>query len=61
MKRMLLVTIFIFSGLYVSAQNAVIEQVAGMVEIKQPQEVLFKRANEPPRGKPRGICKRYLI
>jgi hypothetical protein len=45
MKRVLLTAIFIFSGLYAPAQNAVIEQVAGTVEIKQPQENSFKKAN----------------
>jgi hypothetical protein len=45
MKNLMFVTIFILTGLYVSAQDAVIEQVAGTVEIKQPEETSFKMAN----------------
>jgi hypothetical protein len=45
MKNFLFLSIFILSGLYVSAQNAVFEQVAGTVEIKQPKETIFKAAN----------------
>jgi hypothetical protein len=44
MKNFLFVTIFVLTGLYISAQNAVIEQVAGTVEIKQPRETSFKKA-----------------
>jgi hypothetical protein len=44
MKNLLFVTIFVLSGLYVSAQNSVIEQVVGTVEIKQPGENSFKAA-----------------
>jgi hypothetical protein len=45
MKKILFTAAFIFSGLYVSAQNAVIEQIAGTVEIMQPKESVFKKAN----------------
>jgi len=45
MKQFLFITIFILTGLYISAQNAVIEYVTGTVEIKQPGENSFKRAN----------------
>jgi hypothetical protein len=45
MKRFLFLTIFILTGLYVSAQNAVIEHVTGTVEIKQPGENSYKAAN----------------
>jgi len=44
MKKLLFAAIFILAGLYVSAQDAVIEQVAGTVEIKQPKETSFKKA-----------------
>jgi hypothetical protein len=44
MKKLLFVTVFIATGLYLSAQNAVIEQVSGTVEIKQPGETSFKPA-----------------
>jgi hypothetical protein len=45
MKKLLFTTIFILTGLYVSAQNGVIERVTGTVEIKQPQETSFIKAN----------------
>jgi len=45
MKQMLFLTIFILTCLCVSAQNAVIEHITGMVEIKQPGENTFKNAN----------------
>jgi hypothetical protein len=45
MKKLLLVTIFILTGWYASAQNGVIERVTGTVEIKQPQETSFIKAN----------------
>jgi hypothetical protein len=44
MKNLLFLSIFILTGLYVSAQNAVFEQVVGTVEIKQPKETAFKAA-----------------
>jgi hypothetical protein len=45
MKNFLFLTIFILTGMYASAQNAVFEQVIGTVEIKQPNETSFKAAN----------------
>ncbi|MDR0303132.1 MAG: FecR family protein [Treponema sp.] len=45
MKRALFVTIFVFLGLYVFAQNAVIEEAVGTVEIKNSNENAFKKAN----------------
>jgi len=44
MKKLLLISIFILTGLRVFAQNAVIEHVTGTVEIKQPGENSFKNA-----------------
>jgi hypothetical protein len=44
MKKLLFVTIFILTGLYAFSQNAVIEQLTGTVEIKQPGENSFKAA-----------------
>jgi hypothetical protein len=49
MKKILFMAIFILTGLYVSAQNgvqdAVIEQITGTIEIKQPRETSFKPAS----------------
>jgi hypothetical protein len=45
MKNLLFVTIFVLTGLCVYAQNAVIEQTTGTVEIKQPGETSFKKAS----------------
>ena len=44
MKKLLLAAIFILTGLGVFAQNAVIEQLTGTVEIKHPGEDSFKSA-----------------
>jgi len=44
MKKLLLMSIFILTGLRVFAQNAVIEHVTGTVEIKQPGENSYKNA-----------------
>jgi len=44
MKKLLLISILLFAGLCVYAQNAVIDQVTGTVEIKQPGESAFKAA-----------------
>jgi len=51
MKKLLFVTIFILTGLYVfsqneSSQDAFIDQITGTVEIKQPKETSFKIANK---------------
>jgi hypothetical protein len=45
MKQYLLLTIFILTGMWVSAQTAVIEHVTGAVEIMQPGENTYKNAN----------------
>jgi hypothetical protein len=44
MKKFLLISIFILTCLHIFAQNAVIEQVVGTVEIKQPGENSYKNA-----------------
>jgi hypothetical protein len=44
MKKLLFAAIFILAGLYAYAQNGVIEQVTGTVEIKQPKETAFVKA-----------------
>jgi hypothetical protein len=44
MKKLLLISILILTGLRVFAQNAVIEHVTGTVEIKQPGENSYKNA-----------------
>ena len=44
MKQYLFLTIFILTGMCVSAQNAVIEHVTGNVEIMQPGENTYKNA-----------------
>ncbi|GBU28760.1 hypothetical protein R84B8_02322 [Treponema sp. R8-4-B8] len=46
MKRLLFVTIFILTGLYVFAQDAFIEELTGTVEIKQSKDASFKTANK---------------
>jgi len=45
MKKSIFIAIFILSGLCVTAQNAVIEHITGTVEIKQPGENSYKKAN----------------
>jgi hypothetical protein len=44
MKQFLFLTIFILTGIWLSAQNAVIEHVTGNVEIMQPGEKTYKNA-----------------
>jgi len=44
MKQFLFLTIFVLTGMLLSAQNAVIEHVTGNVEIKQPGEKTYKNA-----------------
>jgi hypothetical protein len=44
MKQFLFLTIFILTGMWLSAQNAVIEHVTGNVEIMQPGEKIYKNA-----------------
>ncbi|WP_461255514.1 FecR family protein [Treponema sp. R80B11-R83G3] len=44
MKKLLFVTIFVLTGLYVFAQDAYIDQLTGTVEIKQPKDASFKTA-----------------
>jgi len=46
MKKLLFVTIFILTGLYVFAENAFIDQLTGTVEIKQPKETSYKAAQK---------------
>ena len=46
MKKLLFVTIFVLTGLYVSAQDAFIDQLTGTVEIKHPKETSFKTASK---------------
>jgi hypothetical protein len=45
MKKLLFLTFFILTGLYVFAQDAIIEQITGTIEIKQPRENSFKPAS----------------
>lgn len=44
MRNALLLSILLFTGLCVYAQNAVVDQITGTVEIKQPGENAFKAA-----------------
>lgn len=44
MKRLLFVTVFILTGLSAFSQDAVIEQLTGVVEVKQPKESSFRAA-----------------
>jgi hypothetical protein len=45
MKKIIILIILILSAFYVYAQDSIIEQVSGTVEIKQPGESTFKIAN----------------
>jgi hypothetical protein len=45
MKKLLFTVFFILTSLYVSAQDAVIEQITGTIEIKHPRETSFKPAS----------------
>jgi hypothetical protein len=49
MRKILFVTIFILTGSCAFSQNAVIEQLTGAVEIRQPGENSFKAANKGDR------------
>jgi len=46
MKKLLFVTIFILAGLSVFSQDAFIDKLTGMVEIKQPKDASFKTASK---------------
>lgn len=46
MKKTFLIIIFVLTGLNAFSQNAVIDQLTGTVEVKQPGEISFKAASK---------------